>query len=336
MTPLVPKKLMIFVALAGSLLSSAFPTPSSAQSETPRSERTIENPGEIEDDDFQRYKNWDWKDLSVKEVKFREQVYDWTFYLLESKSKPAGPAWIVIHDSEDPAFESALNAIGHYGGRMLVVSTSGKELAPNGGFRSQKPSMDTDARLRCISDKSKSKACDPNRAFPMPGKTVEKGLPKFAAEIQSVIQSNHPVIAFHTNETGIYRKGKKSGNGSVSVNGDGGGRKTKNGDQNEDTMIILPVPVLDVSNGYDSSCGKALNKMYNIKYESMKSRKDGSLSFYINYKNTGVKYFNLESRYDFEDPSLSSASKLKYDAAVTSHGQMLKSVMEICVKPGLN
>jgi hypothetical protein len=185
MTPLVPKKSMIFVALAGSLLSSAFPTPSSAQSETPRSERTIDNPGEIEDDDFQRYKNWDWKDLSVKEVKFREQGYDWTFYLLESRSKPAGPAWIVIHDSEDPAFESALNAIGHYGGRMLVVSTSGKELAANGGFRSQKPSVDTDTKLRCISDKSdksdksdqsdKSKACDPNRAFPMPGKTVEKG-----------------------------------------------------------------------------------------------------------------------------------------------------------------
>jgi hypothetical protein len=126
--------------------------------------------------------------LCIAVERFKEQRRPWTIQRVES-GRP-GPLWLVMHDNEDLAFDTAVYGLATYGGTLLAVETGGK--------RNQD-------------------GIDPNRNFSADGigcsKAGTKRSPKFT-EIFRSRYDDRAIIVLHNNDDGPIPTG---GRGHVSM-----------------------------------------------------------------------------------------------------------------------
>jgi hypothetical protein len=127
--------------------------------------------------------------LCIAEQKFKERRRPWTIQTVSS-GRP-GPLWAVMHDDEDIAFDSAVQALTTYGGTMVAMETGGK--------RNQD-------------------GIDPNRNFSADGvgcaKMGDSASPKFTGAFKTLLDPAQPVIVLHNNFDGHVPTG---GLGHVSM-----------------------------------------------------------------------------------------------------------------------
>ncbi len=273
------------------------------------------DPLRVNDDDFARHRApAEWTGLDVMRLSFRENGYDWQLFRIINKGAPDGPAWIVLHDSENPAFDSALAALRNYGGSLIAVTTPG-------AARTMPPGPATPAGLRCQRETGGS-LCDPNRNF-------GPDTPLFTAAILSIRQPGQPVIAIHTNTLGLQGDGH-GGSGSVSLRTASGAVKPGSwpkppesmpGGMNDDSFVLVPVATLPAAP--DAACGgKLVAAGINLYYERVQAaRDDGSLSNHILLRAPGT-FFNLEARHPEIDGGTAQAR----------HDAMVKALMAQCVR----
>lgn len=128
------------------------------------------------------------------ERRFREAGRDWRLIYALSADRPDGPRFALPHDNEDAALDSALYAMGRYGGGFVAVEAGESRL-----FQGQ----------------------DPNRAF---GPTARDSAacrqlgaphPVYTAAVMDLFRgARWPVMALHTNADGWSGNG---GQGTISV-----------------------------------------------------------------------------------------------------------------------
>jgi hypothetical protein len=127
--------------------------------------------------------------LCIAEQEFKERRRPWTIQTVSS-GRP-GPLWAVMHDDEDVAFDSAVQALTTYGGTMVAMETGGK--------RNQD-------------------GIDPNRNFSADGvgcaKMGDSATPKFTSAFKTLLDPAQPVIVLHNNFDGHVPTG---GLGHVSM-----------------------------------------------------------------------------------------------------------------------
>ncbi|MBP6379756.1 MAG: hypothetical protein KA312_04995, partial [Sphingorhabdus sp.] len=109
----------------------------------------------LQDDDINRHSDEPafLEGISVSEIRFSENGFDWHLIRFSNDANSDGPLWVVPHDDENAAFESMIAALRQHGGVGIAVNTgpaSTRRQAGNGlcGVRSAMVS-----------------ACDPNRNF---------------------------------------------------------------------------------------------------------------------------------------------------------------------------
>ncbi len=272
------------------------------------------DPLTIVDDDFARHRNaLAWQGLKVERIAVTENGYVWQMYRITNAAKPVGPAWIILHDNEDPAFDSALAAVRRHGGAMIVVDTPGAQ-------RNMPPGPASPAALKCQAETPPgTRLCDPNRNF-------GAGTPKFTSAILSIRQPGQPVIAIHTNTPGIAGDGK-GGSGTISLRNAAGVVKPgswpkppirKTGGMNDDSFVLIPVASLP--SAPDPACGaKVIAAGVNVYYERVTAAKDdGSLSNHILLRAPGA-FFNLEARHPEGDGGTPHDRHAAMVAAVIAH-----------------
>jgi hypothetical protein len=304
---------MRLAGFAGMLALS--PTLAAAQSLPPGVAIQTVNPLNVVDDDFARHRNAaEWAGLAVARLSFRENDYDWQAFRITNAVVPDGPAWIVLHDSENPAFDSALVALRNYGGTLIAVTTAG-------AARTMSPGPKSPAGLRCQRETS-GKHCDPNRNF-------GPDTPLFTATILSIRAPGQPVIAIHTNTRGIQGD-RHGGSGSVSLRLASGAVKpgswpkppvSKPGGMNDDSFVLVPVPTLPAAP--DAACGaKLVAAGINFYYERVQAASDdGSLSNHILLRAPGA-FFNLEARHPESDGGTPQSR----------HETMVNALMAHCIR----
>lgn len=256
----------------------------------------------LADDDIARHRrvgeNWD--DIVVARKRFDENGFRWELLRLTSKLRPQGPLWVVLHDDEDAAFDSAIAALRLYGGVMVAVNSG------PGAPRNQV------GHGQCGRHNAVVTRCDPNRNF-------TDRAPAFSAAFLDARPAGQPIIAFHTNKPGFAGDGR-GGSGHISLIGrppSRGGRPPAihnaywgNGIapllDNPDSFLLMPFVAAGREPAMrDIACRRELNDAgINVWHEPV-GLSDGSLSNLIALRYPGVTYFNIESR---EEPNLSVAA----------------------------
>jgi hypothetical protein len=132
------------------------------------------------------------EEICVRAIEFAENGLNWRVQVLDS-GRP-GNNWVVLHDDENTAFDSALYAIVRYGGKVVDVhlqsSTSfDTRIDPNHNFAS------TDDQMRaCVG-------------------AIRFAAPVFTSTIVEQLGAP-PYLSLHNNYDGHHRSG---GNGNMSV-----------------------------------------------------------------------------------------------------------------------
>lgn len=54
-----------------------------------------------------------------------EGGFRWVFHILEHTERPGGPFWVLPHDNENDAFDTAVHGVLTYGGGLLMVDAGG-------------------------------------------------------------------------------------------------------------------------------------------------------------------------------------------------------------------
>lgn len=209
---------------------------------------------------------------------FAEGGFNWDFTIIRNQTRPVGPLWVVTHDDEDAAFDTAVYGVQRYGG--VVVAMNNAENRTNAG---QDPN-------RSFGGANKSASCRQQRA----------ASPLFTARVLQLRPSGAPIIALHTNDNGYDGDGK-GGSGTISVN--------------RTSSVLTPFPATQASPLADednvlllagsepapgSAAAKALTaKMtqasgVNVIYEHVTAASnDCSLSNHVVLDNLGA-YYNIE------------------------------------------
>ncbi len=138
------------------------------------------------------------EEICLKVIEFAENDVKWRVQVLDS-GRP-GNNWIVLHDDEDSAFDSALYAIVRYGGKVIDVDLQLSTLPvaivdPNHNF-----AVTNDHGARC-------------------GGPFQIAAPVFTSTIIEQLGAP-PFLALHNNYDGHFRTGG-SGNISVGQNAQG-------------------------------------------------------------------------------------------------------------------
>lgn len=125
---------------------------------------------------------------------FQEGGLRWTLQVVRSRRTPGAYLWVALHDNENAAFDSAVYAVGRYGGTMVAVETGGARFNgpqdPNRNFDAGGPS-------RCREQVARS--------------------PLFTARVmRHKAGKETPVLALHTNEPGFSGDGS-GGAGGISM-----------------------------------------------------------------------------------------------------------------------
>jgi hypothetical protein len=139
------------------------------------------------DGDLRRNQKEIWSNqLCIRQHVFTEGV-KWIIHEVTNPSRPDGPLWVVPHDNEKAAFDTAIYALGRYGGTLLAVET--------GGFRY-------------------NHGVDPNRNFTGNAAVCGRRSPKYTAFFMDRVVPGEPIIALHTN---MRRSIWTGGAGTVSM-----------------------------------------------------------------------------------------------------------------------
>jgi hypothetical protein len=123
------------------------------------------------------------RDLCLRLEVFAEGGMRWVLQIVRNRRNPNGPLWIVPHDDEDVAFDSAIYGLLRYGGTMVAVERNGDRYN-RAGQRKQ----------------------DPNRNFQVRGEGKCRlqlaRSPRFTKQHMRWLRKGQPVIALHTNKEG--------------------------------------------------------------------------------------------------------------------------------------
>lgn len=140
-------------------------------------------------------------DLCLRLEVFTEGKLHWVLQVIQNKKKPRGPLWVVPHDDEDVAFDSAVHAVRRYGGTVVAVERN-HDRYNRIGKRKQ----------------------DPNRNFQI-GNSEKCQLqlarsPVFTRRVLQWLPKGQPIIALHTNKEGfdpipVLDEEKSKGNVSI-------------------------------------------------------------------------------------------------------------------------
>lgn len=141
------------------------------------------------------------RDLCLRLDVFSEGQLRWVFQIIQNKKHAAGPLWVVPHDDEDVAFDSAVYAVLRYGGTVVAVERNGDRYN-RVGKRKQ----------------------DPNRNFQVRGEGKCRlqlaRSPQFTRNLMRWLHKGQPVIALHTNKAGydlVPEPDEEKSKGNVSI-----------------------------------------------------------------------------------------------------------------------
>lgn len=233
--------------------------------------------------------------LTVSEARFSEAGFDWHLVRFSNSNKPLGPLWVIPHDDENAAFDSAITALKAHGGVAIVVNSG------PGSSRMQPGKGTCGGRPAIVS------RCDPNRNF-------SPTTPLFTAAHLDQRPAGQPIIALHTNSPGFG-----GGKGEITIldaasASRGKFRPRKNGFfggdgpavlKDHDSYAILPF-VAPTIQDYDVRCRKSLVNVGVHVWHEPARKSDGSLSNYVVLEIADAVYVNMESR---REPDLALASE---------------------------
>ncbi len=234
------------------------------------------------DSDIDRNKQFiDDEAICLSAIEFEENGLKWRVQVLDS-GRP-GNNWVVLHDDENTAFDSALYAIVRYGGKVVDVhlqpsTRSDVFVDPNHNF-----AITDDQRKTC-------------------GGPIRHAAPVFTSTIIEQLGAP-PYLALHNNYDGHFRSG---GNGNISV------RHSTQGLfglpaydaverlADEDNFIIVSglTPPGDLTDRMHQLTDELRNSGINVIYEYIQEDSyDCSLSNYLLlYGGTEPgQYFNIEA-----------------------------------------
>lgn len=124
---------------------------------------------------------------------FTEGKLRWVLQVIQNRGRPNGPLWVVPHDNENAAFDSAVHGLLRYGGTLIAVETNGRRL--NGR---QDPNRNFDAGIgsKCPHQVARS--------------------PVYTERVLRWWRTDQPIIALHTNEQG-FEGDRQKGRGHISM-----------------------------------------------------------------------------------------------------------------------
>jgi len=161
-------------------------------------------PEQLFDEDgdvFRNRKALSSRDLCLRMEVFTEGKLHWILQIVQNRKLPNGPLWIVPHDDEDVAFDSAVHGVLRYGGTVVAIERNGDRYN-RVGKRKQ----------------------DPNRNFQVRGESKCRlqlaRSPHFTRQHMRWLRKGQPVIALHTNKPGfdiIPEPDEEKSKGNVSI-----------------------------------------------------------------------------------------------------------------------
>ncbi|RDV06830.1 hypothetical protein DXH95_05375 [Sphingorhabdus pulchriflava] len=269
----------------------------------------------LQDDDINRYRDEPafLEGISVSEIRFSENGFDWHLIRFASDANIEGPLWVVPHDDENAAFEAMIAALHKYGGVGITVNTGPASTRRQAGYG------------LCGVRSAMVSACDPNRNF-------DERTPIFTRAILDAWKPGRPFIALHTNSHGFVGDGA-GGRGDITmldamayasgeivarVDGYFGTRSVAILD-NPDVYAILPYVATKAISDGDTQCRNAMNLAgINVWHERV-GKSDGSLSNYVALQRPDIAYVNFEAK---REDDLSTAAK--------AQGLMIDAYLEKC------
>lgn len=266
----------------------------------------------VSDDDLARHAT----DLSfldglvLSDTRFSEEGFNWHLLRFVNASKPTGPLWVVPHDDENAAFDSAIAALKSYGGVAIIVNSG------PGSSRMQQ------GRGTCGGRQPLLSRCDPNRNF-------SRATPLFTDAHLSQLSAGQPVIALHTNSPGFGAgKGEITILDAAAAASKGKIRPRKNGYfggagpvtlKDYDSYAIIPFVAPKIQE-YDVRCRKALIQAGVHIWHEPVGESDGSLSNYAILEKADIVYVNMESRREANLTVASERHRLMVDAYLKGCG----------------
>lgn len=268
----------------------------------------------LQDDDIERHRAiaGAFEGVSIAEMRFSENGFDWHLLRFANAANPDGPLWVVPHDDENAAFDAMLAGLRLHGGIAIVVNTgtnSSRRQAGNG---------------LCGVRISATAACDPNRNF-------DARTPMFTNAILDQWKAGRPVIALHTNSDGFTGDGA-GGRGDITmldsrayqrgeqqVRADGFLGKASVPPLNDpDVYAIIPYDAnRGISDGEAACRGKLNEKGIHVWHERV-GKSDGSLSNYIALNRPEIAYVNFEAERAADLSIGAEAQRIMIDAYLES------------------
>ena len=223
--------------------------------------------------------------ITVSEMHFSEAGFNWHLLRFVNAEKPVGPLWVVPHDDENAAFDSAIAALKIYGGVAIFVNSGA------GSSRTQSGQGTCGGRAPILS------RCDPNRNF-------SSATPLFTNAHLDQHSAGQPVIALHTNSPGFGPgKGEITILDAAAAN-KGKIRPRKNGYfggagpaalKEYDSYAIIPFIAPRIKED-DVQCRQALVQAGVHVWHEAVGKSDGSLSNYAVLEKADIAYVNMESQ----------------------------------------
>ncbi|MFN3749033.1 MAG: hypothetical protein ACK4SJ_10140 [Sphingorhabdus sp.] len=268
----------------------------------------------LQDDDIERHRAiaGAFEGVSIDEMRFSENGFDWHLLRFGNVAKPDGPLWVVPHDDENAAFDAMLTGLKHHGGVAIVVNTgatSSRRQAGNG---------------LCGVRISATTACDPNRNF-------DARTPMFTNAILGEWEAGRPVIALHTNSDGFAGDGA-GGRGDITMLDSRAYQRGVQQVRTDGFLGIASAPPLNdpdvyaiipydadrgISDGEAACRGKLNEKGIHVWHERV-GKSDGSLSNYIALNRPEIAYVNFEAERAADLSIGAEAQRLMIDAYLES------------------
>ncbi|MEL6967233.1 MAG: hypothetical protein AAGM04_07620 [Pseudomonadota bacterium] len=208
---------------------------------------------------------------------FTEARLPWQIYTIKLPNKKRGPLWAVPHDNENVAFDTAVYALGRYGGTIVAAET-GERRALRGQDANRNFSKSNRIAARCPQQRAAA--------------------PKYTNAFISQHTRGQPIIALHSNANGYAGNG---GSGTISINRRSRimrafkARRAKGRFADEDNIILVagkrPVEQDRRLKGIvDTFNGKGIHVIAEL---VTPAKNDCSLSNYVVLNNI-AKYYNVE------------------------------------------
>ena len=153
------------------------------------------SPTQVEDrdGDFKRNRSaLSSAEFCIQQDTFTEGGLRWVLQIVYSKKNRHSVLWVVPHDNEDDAFDSAVYGLQQHGGTIVAVETGGSRFN-----RSQDPNRNFNSgTAKC-----------PEQIAPSP---------VYTSRVMKWWRERTPIVALHTNERGYAGDGK-GGAGGISI-----------------------------------------------------------------------------------------------------------------------